>query len=146
MCNNKFVNICCDSNSQTSEPVRSPKSPTVDLVGEDLEVEEQEGSQGTKEEGEGEQEPTNEELELDTGRKRKTTSDVWDHFTRKKVDGKFKAQCHHCSKLYLGDSNMGTTHLRNHLARCPRLKIKDIRDMRQKVLFKQQNKVDGTMS
>ena len=42
--------ICFDSNSQTSEPIRSPKSPTVDL-----EVEEQEESQGslaTEEEGE----------------------------------------------------------------------------------------------
>ena len=37
MCNNKFVNIC---NSQTFEPIRSLESPTVDLVGEDLEVEE----------------------------------------------------------------------------------------------------------
>ena len=118
-------------------------------MGEDLEVEEQEGI-----EEEGEQEPTitNEDLDtstkedLDTSTKRKTTSDVWDHFTRKKVDRKFKAQCHHCSKLYLGDSNQGTTHLHNHLARCSRLKFKDIRDMRQQVLIKQQNKVDGTMS
>ena len=50
MCNNKFVIICFDSNSQTSEPIRSPKSPMVDL-----EVEEQEESQGslaTEEEGE----------------------------------------------------------------------------------------------
>ena len=36
--------------------------------------------------------------------------------------------------------------MRNYLARCPRLKFKYIRDMRQKVLIKQQNKVDGTMS
>ena len=42
MCNIKFVIICFDSNSQTSEPIRSPKSPMVDL-----EVEEQEGSQGS---------------------------------------------------------------------------------------------------
>ena len=62
----------------------SPKFPTVDLVGEDLEVDEQEGT-----EEEGEQKPTNEDL--DTSRKKKTTSDVWEHFTRKKVDGKFKA-------------------------------------------------------
>ena len=53
-----------DSNSQTSEPIRNPKSPTVDLVGEDLEVEEQEGT-----EEEGEQELTNEEL--DTSKKKK---------------------------------------------------------------------------
>ena len=77
--------------------------------------------------------------------KRKTTSNVWEHFTRKKVDEKFKAQCHHCSKLYLGDSSQGTSHLRNHLARCPQLKFKNIRDMHQQVLIRQQNKVDGTM-
>ena len=84
ICNNKFVNFFFDSNSQTSKPIRSLKSMTMDLVGEDLKVEEQEGT-----EEEGEQEPTNKDL--DTSRKRKTTSDVWEHFTRKKVDGKFKA-------------------------------------------------------
>ena len=102
----------------------------------DLEVEEQEGSQGTKEEGEGEQEPTNEDLELDTSRKRKTSSDVWDHFTRKKIDGKFKTQYHHYNKLYLGESSQCTTHLRNHLTRCPWMKFKDIMDMQQQVLIK----------
>ncbi|KAK9981952.1 hypothetical protein SO802_035185 [Lithocarpus litseifolius] len=70
----------------------------VDLLGEDLEVEEQEGT-----EEEVEQEATNEDV--DTSRKRKTTSDVWEHFTRKKADGKFKAQCHHYGKLYLGESS-----------------------------------------
>ena len=50
----------------------------------DLEVEEQEE---TKEEGE--QETTNEDV--DTSRKRRTTSNVWEHFIRKKVDGKSKA-------------------------------------------------------
>ena len=64
MCNNEFVNICFDSNSQTSKPIRSPKSQTVDLVGEDLEVEEQDGT-----EEEGKQEPTKEDL--DTSSKRK---------------------------------------------------------------------------
>ena len=107
MCNNKFVIICFDSNSQTSEPIRNPKSPIVDLMGEDLEVEEQEGT-----EEEGEQELTNEDF--DTSKKRKTTSDVWAHFTRKKVDEKVKAQCHYCNKLYLDESSQGTTHLRNH--------------------------------
>ena len=56
----------------------------VDLVGEDLEIEEQEGT-----EGEGEQEATNEDV--DTSRKRRTTLDVWEHFIRKKVDRKSKA-------------------------------------------------------
>ena len=60
MCNNKFVIIFFDSNSQTFELIRNPKSPMVDLVGEDLEVEE-----GIEEEGE--QEPTNKDL--DTSKK-----------------------------------------------------------------------------
>ncbi|XP_023894055.1 uncharacterized protein LOC112005988 isoform X2 [Quercus suber] len=47
---------------------RSPKSPIVVLVGEDLEVEEKEGT-----EDKGEQEPINEDL--DTSKKRKTTSE-----------------------------------------------------------------------
>ena len=115
------------SNSQTFELIRSLKSTVVDLVGEDIEVEEQEGSQGIGEKGE--QEGTNEDEDEDTSRKRKTTSDVWEYFTRKKVDGKFKAQFHHCGKLYLGDSSQ---------ARCPLLKFKDIRDMRQQVLIRQQ--------
>ena len=64
-----------------------------------LEEEEQEGSQGSLGiEEEGEEEPTNEDL--DTSKKRKTASDVWAHFTRTKVEGKVEAQCHHCGKLY----------------------------------------------
>ena len=132
--------ICFDSSSHTSEPIRSPKSSTMDL-----EVEEQEESQRSpRTEEDGEQEPTNEDL--DKSKKRKATLDVWAHFTRKKVEGKVNAQCHHCGKLYLGDSSQSTTHLRNHLGRYPRMKFKDIRDMGQQVLIKQQNKVDGTMS
>ena len=53
-----FVLIDRTSSSQTSEPIRSLKSPMVDLVGEDLEIEEQEGM----EEG-GEQETTNEDVD-----------------------------------------------------------------------------------
>ena len=56
----------------------------VDLVGENQEVKEQEE---TKEEGE--QEATNEDV--DTSRKRRITSDVWEYFIRKKVDRKSKA-------------------------------------------------------
>ena len=51
-----FVLIDIISNSQTFEPIGSPKSPMVDLVGEDLEVEEQEGT-----EEDGEKEATNED-------------------------------------------------------------------------------------
>ena len=60
-----FVLIDRVSNSQTFEPIRSSKSQVVDLMGEDLEIEEQEGSQVIREEGE--QEGTNEDE--DTNRK-----------------------------------------------------------------------------
>ena len=60
-----FVLIDRVSNSQTFEPIRSSKSPVVDLMGEDLEIEEQEGIQAIREEGE--QEGTNEDE--DTNRK-----------------------------------------------------------------------------
>ncbi|KAL4607009.1 hypothetical protein ACB092_09G144200 [Castanea dentata] len=60
-------------------------------------------------------------------KKKKTTSDVWEHFTRKKNLKLnaiiFKAQCYHCSKFYLGDSSQGITHLRNYLVRCPWLNL-----------------------
>ena len=70
MCDNKFVIICFNSNSQTSEPIRSLKSPMVDL-----EIEEQEGNQGSPgTEEEREQEPTNEDFDI--SKKRKTTSNV----------------------------------------------------------------------
>ncbi|CAN1272876.1 hypothetical protein LINPERPRIM_LOCUS14759, partial [Linum perenne] len=42
------------------------------------------------------------------------TSDVWVHFNRKKVNGVMKARCKYCLKLLSGDSNSGTSHLRNH--------------------------------
>ncbi|KAM3739167.1 hypothetical protein ACB098_08G004700 [Castanea mollissima] len=70
-----FSPLLPSSNSPTgsSSPLcplnNDPKFPMVDLVGKDLEVEEQEET-----EEEGEQEATNKDV--DTTRKRKTTSDV----------------------------------------------------------------------
>ncbi|CAN1755842.1 Putative AC transposase [Linum perenne] len=59
------------------------------------------------------------------------TSDVWVHFSRKRVNGVFKARCKYCLKLLSGDSNSGTSHLRNHNKTCIRKKI---HDGQQKVL------------
>ncbi|KAK1379649.1 hypothetical protein POM88_026393 [Heracleum sosnowskyi] len=44
----------------------------------------------------------------------KFRSDVWGHFTKKKVDGNLKAICNYCKLAMKGDSGSGTTHLRNH--------------------------------
>ena len=109
----------------------------VDLV---VKVEEEE-----KEKKEAADVNGDEDVDVDASGKR-CTLDVWEHFTRRKVNGKPKTQCHHCGKLYLGDPKQGTSHLCGHLGRCPRLKFKNIRDMQQQVLIKQQNKVDGVMS
>jgi hypothetical protein len=78
--------------------------------------------------------------------KRKTTSVVWNHYKRIKVDGKPKAKCNYCQKNLLGDPKQGTSHLHDHLDRCKMRKFKDIRDMCQPILITQQNKMDGKMS
>nr|GEW39766.1 zinc finger BED domain-containing protein RICESLEEPER 2-like [Tanacetum cinerariifolium] len=52
-------------------------------------------------------------------KKRKTTSKVWNEFTKIKLaDGRQKAECHYCkSKLYVLASE-STTHLGRHLKSC----------------------------
>ncbi|KAH9754280.1 zinc finger BED domain-containing protein DAYSLEEPER [Citrus sinensis] len=35
------------------------------------------------------------------------------------ADGNVKAECKHCKKMFDGSSKKGTTHLKNHLERCP---------------------------
>jgi len=41
-------------------------------------------------------------LEIE-GRKRMLTSDVWNHFKRKMIDGKTKAICNYCGKKVVGN-------------------------------------------
>ena len=36
---------------------------------------------------------------------------VWNHFKRRKVDGKDKAECNYCTRLLVGGSKNGTKHL-----------------------------------
>ena len=81
-------------NSQNFEQIRSPQSLVVDLV---VEVK---GEEGEEEEEEEEDVHVNGDEDMDASEKGRCTSDVWNHFTRKKVNGKSKAQCHHCGKLY----------------------------------------------
>ncbi|CAI0557865.1 unnamed protein product [Linum tenue] len=58
-------------------------------------------------------------------------SDVWKHFTKIKKGELIKAKCNYCKKLLAGESNNGTSHLRNHLRTCMQ---KRIQDGKQKVL------------
>ena len=64
------------------------------------------------------------------------------HFKRKRVDDeKDKAECNYCKKLLVWGSNYGTKHLHDHVRIFSRRKFQDIRDMNQKNLARDQNKV-----
>ena len=78
-----------------------------------------------------------------TTRKRKLTSDVWNHFEKMIINGAEKAECNYCKKKLGGNSKDGTTHLRDHLKSCPR---RGCRDIRQQVLGMGQKKPDGQAS
>lgn len=74
--------------------------------------------------------------------KKKFTSDVWSHFKRVTYEGQPKAQCKYCCKYLTARPKDGTTHFREHAKnRCNRRKYGDIRDMRQKVLVNEKNKL-----
>ena len=45
----------------------------------------------------------------------KYKSIVWNHFKRKRVDEKDKAECNYCKKLLVRGSNYGTKHLHDHV-------------------------------
>ncbi|KAJ4723488.1 Zinc finger BED domain-containing protein [Melia azedarach] len=54
-------------------------------------------------------------------KRRKKQSKVWEEMTKfTGADGKDCARCNHCQKVFDGSSKKGTTHLNNHLQRCPR--------------------------
>ncbi|KAJ4723486.1 zinc finger BED domain-containing protein RICESLEEPER 1-like [Melia azedarach] len=55
-------------------------------------------------------------------KQRKKQSKVWEEMTKftGEEDGRDWARCNHCQKLFDGSSKKGTTHLNNHLQRCPR--------------------------
>uniref|UniRef100_A0A7N2MT18 BED-type domain-containing protein n=1 Tax=Quercus lobata TaxID=97700 RepID=A0A7N2MT18_QUELO len=58
-----------------------------------------------------------------SSKKRKSTSDVWNHFIKETdQNGKVQAKCKHCGKCFSGLSKDGTTHLKNHLnsSKCKR--------------------------
>ncbi|CAI0419139.1 unnamed protein product [Linum tenue] len=55
-----------------------------------------------------------------------------------RVDGKPKAECKYCKKRLVGDPSKGTTHLKNHYHRCP--KVKRPGDIKQQLLQGNLNK------
>ncbi|KAM1113762.1 hypothetical protein ACFX13_041109 [Malus domestica] len=50
----------------------------------------------------------------DTGRKRKRTSVVWQHFEEKSFCGEVKAVCNHCKARLASGSTVGTSSLLSH--------------------------------
>ncbi|XP_024038235.1 zinc finger BED domain-containing protein RICESLEEPER 2-like [Citrus clementina] len=48
------------------------------------------------------------------------TSRAWDHFTRRTINGEMKAVCNHCGKGFAGQQSSRTSHLLNHIDRCPK--------------------------
>ncbi|CAL1375441.1 unnamed protein product [Linum trigynum] len=59
---------------------------------------------------------------LDVG---KLKSAVWLHYTKVRINGIVKAKCNYCKKKLGGESNNGTTHLKNHTKICVQKKIRD---------------------
>ncbi|KAL5550005.1 hypothetical protein UlMin_000181 [Ulmus minor] len=72
-------------------------------------------------------------------KKRKQTSVVWNHFTKRKVDGLWKVLCNYCDRKLGGESKNGTRHLHDHFKRCP---LRTQRHITQSML-NQNKKVDG---
>ncbi|KAJ1418042.1 Zinc finger, BED-type [Sesbania bispinosa] len=54
---------------------------------------------------------------------KKLKSVVWEHFTKKVVNGVDKAECNYCKKLLGGSSKNGTKHLHQHMNICVQRKI-----------------------
>jgi hypothetical protein len=75
--------------------------------------------------------------------KRKLTSDVWEDFTKELINGKNIAICNWCHHDFAGESNSGTTHLRNHRSTCP-ARHAPMGPKQQKLKFSKD--IDGSVS
>ncbi|KAG6732352.1 hypothetical protein I3842_01G172700 [Carya illinoinensis] len=51
-----------------------------------------------------------------------SVSKVWNYFSKVEIDGETKAVCNYCNRKLVGSSKKGTSHLNNHLLRCPVMK------------------------
>nr|GLL25567.1 zinc finger BED domain-containing protein DAYSLEEPER-like [Ipomoea trifida] len=60
-----------------------------------------------------------EDLTQQSGKKRRLSSDVWNHFTVIEIDGKDRAKCKYCHKDYvMGSHRYGTLTLSSNLVSC----------------------------
>ncbi|KAJ7971888.1 zinc finger BED domain-containing protein RICESLEEPER 2-like [Quillaja saponaria] len=90
--------------SEGSSPVASHQPNAIDDINDHVDVDEN---------------------EIDStlpSQKRKKTSDAWNHFQKKKIDGEYCAICNYCQKKLSGKSANGTNHLLRHVNSCPERK------------------------
>ncbi|KAK6290115.1 hypothetical protein POUND7_001656 [Theobroma cacao] len=61
-----------------------------------------------------------------TKRRRKLTSEVWNHFEKKNINWEDVASCNYCKAILKANSKNGTTALKNHMNTCVRRKNSSI--------------------
>jgi len=64
----------------------------------------------------------------------KLKSDIWQHMTKKMIDGKFKAVYKYCGTKLAAGSNSGTRHIKSHIESCLRKKQQTFPKAFQKML------------
>ncbi|KNA11968.1 hypothetical protein SOVF_130160, partial [Spinacia oleracea] len=77
---------------------------------------------------------------------KKLTSQVWNFFDKKVINGEIKAICRGCKKALVGKSTSGTSHLKDHAKRC--MKVSQTLDVKQQLLLANAQSKNGipTMS
>lgn len=71
----------------------------------------------------------------------KLSSDVWQHFKKSKIYGKWRAVCNYCSKPLISEQKSCTSHLKSHSDKCK--KRPRVHDLGQAILRGGQKRVDG---
>ncbi|GJT61665.1 zinc finger BED domain-containing protein RICESLEEPER 2-like protein [Tanacetum coccineum] len=98
--------------NSTASPFAATRTPNDNPTLEDNEINRTTNNSGTVEEEE-------EESSHFESKKRKTTSKVWNEFTKITLpDGRQKAECHHCKSKLSVLASGSTTHLGRHLKSC----------------------------
>ncbi|KAL4577802.1 hypothetical protein LXL04_013916 [Taraxacum kok-saghyz] len=69
--------------------------------------------------------------EANTKVERERWSDVWNYFKRLPIgsDGRERAECMRCFKIYISETKTGTGSLKNHIKKCPRRDKNDVAQM-----------------
>ncbi|XP_020959234.1 zinc finger BED domain-containing protein DAYSLEEPER-like [Arachis ipaensis] len=117
------------SSSDALSNTLEKSTPSEDPIGTNIQTT-QEAPQSQPQEPPTDTTTTNEGMTNSTSgvRKRKLTSEVWNHFKIVEIKEKLKAECNYCKAKLLGDPKQDTSHLRDHFKSC---KLRTTRDIRQ---------------